>query len=82
MEFNISPAKGDAKTVFEFRGSGYEPGKVLSIDFGDGASTTVTVSDDGHWHVNYKFNESGDYDVKTHYLGENNKIDSETVVVS
>lgn len=80
-ELVVTPKHGDADTVFDFRGSGYEPGQVLAIDFGDGASTSVTVSDDGHWHCNYKF-AAGEHKVTTKYLGEAADADpNDTVTV-
>lgn len=80
-EFTITPKSGDADTVFDLRGRGYEPGKVLSIDLGKGVSTSVVVSEDGNWHLNTTFPE-GDHDVTTKYVGDEEPQDEVQVKVS
>jgi len=79
-ELVVSPEKGDVDTVFDFRGTGYEAGKVLAIDFGDGASTSVTVSETGGWHINYRFGSEGSHKVTTKYVGEDDDADPNDTV--
>lgn len=78
----VTPKSGNDTTIFDFRGSGYKKGEVLAIDFGDGASTGVTVSDDGHWHVNYRFGTEGTHEVTTKYVGDEEVLDTAKVRVS
>jgi len=82
-DLSVTPKTGDVDTVFDFRGSGYEGSKVLIIDFGDGASTSIPVSDDGHWHVNYRYGTEGSHEATTKYSGDDEDIiDTVTVRVS
>lgn len=70
----IEPKNGDEDTVFTVTGTGYKDG-VLAIDFGDGASTSVSVID-GNFHISYKYGDKGNYDLTTKYVGEDDVIDT------